>query len=130
MGKGSRLRILDVKKILVADDDKAILEVIKIILEENGYSVIAVDSGAEVLDLIEKNIPDLVLLDVWMSGYDGRDIAKQIRTQEKTKGIPIVIISAHHNTAKMASDAGANDFIAKPFDITSLLSKVAKYTTV
>lgn len=115
------------KKILVVDDDLAILEVIKIILEDKGYHVLAHANAALVHKTIEETMPDLILLDIWMSGFDGRDIAKTLKSQHHTKHIPIIVISAHNETEKMAKEAGADDFLAKPFDIEDLLAKVKQY---
>lgn len=115
------------KKVLVADDDVAILEVMKIILEENGYMVKAVSDGAIVKEEILRFRPDLLLLDIWMSGYDGRDISKQLREDNNTKDLPIIVVSAHNETEKIAKEAGTTDFLSKPFDIDDLLHKVKKY---
>ncbi len=115
------------KKILVVDDDIAILDVIKIILEDKGYTVLTVSNGANVYSTIVKEFPHLILLDIWMSGFDGRDIARELKAQDHTKNIPIIIISAHNETEKMAHEAGAQDFLPKPFDIEALLNVVEKH---
>ncbi|MBI2074307.1 MAG: response regulator [Candidatus Levybacteria bacterium] len=116
------------KKILVVDDDLAILEVIKLILEEQGYKVIVTSDGGKVQQKINEDFPDLILLDFWLSGQDGRKIAKYLKTQETTRNIPIVMISANHEPEKIARDVDANDFLAKPFDIDDLVMIVKKYT--
>lgn len=115
------------KKILVVDDDLAILEVIKIILEDKGYNVLTNSNGATVHTSIEEHQPDLILLDIWMSGFDGRDISKKLKSHHKTQHIPVIVISAHNDTEKMAKEAGADDFLAKPFDIEDLLTKVESH---
>jgi len=115
------------KKILVADDDPAILDAIQIMLEDAGYDVVTSVNGETVYKM-EKSFPDLLLLDIWMSGMDGRDICRYLKNQEVTCNIPIIMISANKDTDKMAKDAGANDFLAKPFQMNDLLEKVAKYT--
>lgn len=117
------------KKILIVDDDLAILEVIKIILEENNYEVAAISDAFLVQNAIEKLQPDIILLDIWMSGFDGRDIVKELKTKENTKNIPILLVSANNDTEKIAKEAGADGFLAKPFDINDLLFIVKKYTT-
>lgn len=113
--------------ILVADDDPAILEVIKIILEENGYKVVTISDGGLVKKEIVAQKPSLVLLDIWMSGHDGRDITKLVKSDNKTKNVPVVVISAHNETEKIAKDAGADNFLSKPFNIDELLSMVKQY---
>lgn len=111
------------KKILVVDDDPAILEVIKIILEENEYEVKTSQDG-KIFGEIKKNPPDLILLDVLLSGIDGRNITRDLKKDKNTKKIPIVMISAHPSADKTVFKAGANDFVAKPFDIDHLLEVV------
>lgn len=111
------------KKVLVIDDDKAILEVITIILSDIGYEVVTISNGSEVPSAISKHDPSVILLDIWLSGHDGRQIAKQIRSIKK---IPIIIMSAHNDAKKMFEEAGADDFIAKPFDISDLADIVEK----
>lgn len=113
------------KKILVADDDPAICDAVCMILEEEGYDVDTTVNGETVLK-IKKDMPDLVLLDIWMSGIDGREVAKKLKNNKETKEIPIIMISASRDVEKSAKDAGANDFLAKPFEMDDLLNKVGQ----
>ncbi len=115
------------KKILVADDDTAILDVLTLMLEGAGYEVTSILDGQTVRKVLSE-LPDLILLDIWMSGTDGRDICKQLKSNKKTKHIPIIMISANKDTREIAKEAGADDFIAKPFEMDKLLAKVEKYT--
>lgn len=114
------------KKILVIDDDAAILEVIKIILEENNYSVTTATNGSILKNLNSHRQPDLILLDVLLSGEDGRDIVGSLKSRKATRDIPIVMISAHPSAYEGSLHAGADDFISKPFDIDHLLKVVDK----
>ena len=114
------------KKILVADDDPAILEVITLILEDAGY-VVTTSANGETVEKVQGELPDLILLDIWMSGMDGRDICNHLKAKPKTKNIPIVMISANKDAKAIAIEAGANDFLAKPFEMTKLLFMVEKY---
>lgn len=114
------------KKVIVVDDDQGILEVIKIILEEENYEVVTIDEGKTIVKRITEEKPDVVLLDIWMSGQDGGEIAKQLKSNDETKNIPIIMVSAKNDTEKVAQDAGADDFITKPFDMDVLLEKVKK----
>jgi DNA-binding response OmpR family regulator len=116
-----------VKKIMIADDDPAILDSVGIMLEFEGYDVTTTINGRTVLDM-EKELPDLLLLDIWMSGMDGRDICKKLKQNKNTSGIPIVMISASKDIERSAMEAGANDFLAKPFDINDLLRKIEENT--
>ncbi len=114
------------KKVLVADDDPAILDAIKMTLELEDYDVDVTVNG-ETIYKMEKVYPDLLLLDIWMSGQDGRDICKYVKNNPHTKHIPIIMISASRDIMQSAREAGADDFIAKPFEIDDLLGIVAKY---
>lgn len=114
------------KKILVADDNPAILDALKIMLEEEGYEVETTLNGAAAQDMKEP-LPDLLLLDIGMSGTDGRDIGKLLKNTTSTKGIPIVMMSAAKDLEQMAKDSEADNFIAKPFQMEHLLKTVAKY---
>jgi DNA-binding response OmpR family regulator len=115
------------KKIIIVDDDTAILDAIQLMLEDAGYDAESKVDGEIMPELYEQK-PDLLLLDLWLSGVDGREICKKIKNDTKLKDIPIIIISANKDTKQIAREAGAEDFIEKPFQMHDLLSKVAKYT--
>jgi DNA-binding response OmpR family regulator len=115
------------KKILIAEDDEGILEAMKIMLELEGYEVKTTVDGKAIHDMKEE-LPDLLLLDIWMSGMDGRDICKYLKSQEYTKHIPIILMSASKETEKTAREVGADDFLAKPFELDELVAMVDKYT--
>lgn len=115
----------DHKKILVVDDEPDILEFLQIILEEEGYIVVTTDKGEYVEKLHNGGLPDLILLDVLLSGKDGREIVKALKSQEETKAIPVIMLSAHPSAEHTARQAGAEDFMAKPFEIDALLSRIA-----
>ena len=113
------------KKILVADDDPAILESVKMMLELEGYDVLTTTDGKTVYK-VEDEVPDLLLLDIWMAGYDGRDICKYIKKNPSTRDIPVIMISASRDVKHSAVESGADDFIAKPFEMDVLLEAVAE----
>ena len=114
------------KKILIADDNPAILEAVSLILEDVGYETYTV-SDDKIIKQIVSIKPDLILLDIWLSGQDGREICKTLKNRNDTKNIPIIMISANKDTSIIAKEAGANDFLEKPFDMDDLLTKVASY---
>ena len=114
-----------VKKVLVADDDPAILDVMRMMLEFEGYEVATTPNGATILQM-DSGLPDLLLLDIWMSGTDGRELCRRLKLNEKTKNIPIVLVSASKDVEHSAREAGADDFIAKPFEMNELLQKIEK----
>ena len=117
------------KKILVVDDDPDILDALQMTLQDAGYSVTTTEKGeyAENLRDTNGNLPHLIILDVLLSGKDGRTICQRLKHQENTKHIPIIMISAHPNARQSVKDVGANDFLAKPFDIDDLLAMVEQH---
>jgi DNA-binding response OmpR family regulator len=116
------------KKIMIADDDPGIVDAIELLLEFEGYEVSSTIDGSTVLDM-KLELPDLLLLDIWMSGEDGRDICKKLKQTELTKNIPIIMVSASKDIKESAIEAGADDFLAKPFEVNDLLSKIRRLTS-
>ena len=114
------------RKILVADDDQAILDVFTLILEDAGYEVQTTVNG-QTEQMAREFLPNLILLDIWMAGMDGRNICKSLKHHKLTKHIPIIMISANKDTQALAKEAGADDFISKPFEMNEFLAKVAQY---
>lgn len=113
------------KRILVLDDDLAILSALRDVLEFSGYEVNTFPRGDNIFENIKKYHPDLILLDVMLADMDGREICKDIKKDESTEKIPVILISATHNLSDcMHQKGGPNDFLAKPFDINSLLNKI------
>src|ERR1700743_2478924 len=111
------------KTILVADDDVAIVESISSILNYAGYEVMHVYDGTSVMESVKAQ-PDLVILDIAMAGHNGLTVCKQLKRQTSTQKIPVIII-AGHNVRQSAFDAGANDFLAKPFDMDVLQARIS-----
>ena len=111
-------------KILVIDDDVDILSVMEILLSMKGFNVEVTAKGENTFPKIESFKPDLILLDVLISGYDGRVICKELKSNEETKSIPVIMFSAHPGAAATIADYGADDFIAKPFNVTNLIDKI------
>ncbi|MHB1086728.1 MAG: ATP-binding protein [Minisyncoccota bacterium] len=116
------------KKVLIADDNPAILESMTLILEDAGYDVITTVNG-QTEQFAQEYLPNVILLDIWMSGQDGRDICKRLKIHKLTRRILIIMISANKDTEKIAKAAGANGFLAKPFDMRDLLKAVATHVS-
>jgi len=105
-------------KVLVVDDNKEILEILTMIIEEDGHQVTPVQNGDEFFRSVEKSKPDLVLLDIMLGKHDGRQLCASLKADEKTCHIPIVMISASHALQSLGEmKCEANGFIAKPFNI-------------
>ena len=115
------------KKLLVVDDEQDILEFLKVILEDEGYIVVTSDKDDYLERIHDDTLPDLILLDMLLSGKDGRDIVKYLKKQEKTRHIPVIMFSAHPSAREITKQAGADDFVAKPFEIDLLLNKIAQF---
>src|SRR5690242_981771 len=114
------------KSILVVDDAPDILEVVQSILTEEGYQVQTSLNGA-CFQQMKGDLPDLILLDVLLSGDDGREICQQVKSAEQTKHIPVVLLSAHVAGRSTMEACGADDFLAKPFRLRELTDMVKKY---
>lgn len=113
------------KKILVVDDSREILEVIELILGTEGYNVNGIWDASKLSQSIIDFKPDLILLDVMLGNIDGRDLCNSLKTDLATNHIPVIMISASHNLGDMNDRVcHPNDFIAKPFDIDNLIDKV------
>ena len=114
------------KKILITDDDTGVQDVFKLIFERAGYEVAVY---GEALSIFQNKFtrPDLFLLDKQLSGQDGLEVCQFLKSQSDTKDIPVIIISATPGISKMAMDAGADDFLEKPFQMKELLKLVDKW---
>lgn len=112
------------KKVLVVDDDKGIGLMLTMVLERNGYEVLVSENPEEA----EKNIIghhiDVVLLDMLLGGVNGIDVCARLRKDDTTRHVTILMMSALHDAGKICKAAGANEFIAKPFEINDLLGKI------
>jgi CheY-like chemotaxis protein len=115
------------KLILVVDDELAILHSLRVLLEDAGYEIVTTSVGAEVEQLRRRKQPDLILLDMLLTDTDGREIIREMKSREETRDIPIILLSAYPGGETEAIVHGADDFLAKPFDIDELLEKVSKY---
>jgi DNA-binding response OmpR family regulator len=111
-------------RILVVDDDTDILSVMELLFSMKGFEVAVISKGEHTFSKIESFRPDLILLDVLISGHDGRTICKKLKANTQTKHIPVIMFSAHPGAAATILDYGANDFIAKPFEVNHLMKKV------
>ncbi|WP_207535602.1 response regulator transcription factor [Desertivirga arenae] len=111
------------KTILICDDDEGILELVSIILEGSGFQTVCVQNSLEIFKKISEKDPDLIFLDLWMPQLSGDQVLKTIREDESFSGLPVIVMSASRDGAAIAHQAGANDFLAKPFDIDELVDK-------
>ncbi len=115
------------KKVYVAEDDPAILEIISLILRDMDYDVETSTDGRSLHNKVF-DLPDLILLDIRMSGTNGGDICSYLKLNPATKSIPIVLISANRDLLDIGLRSEADAILAKPFDIEDLITVVKKYT--
>jgi DNA-binding response OmpR family regulator len=111
-------------KILVVDDDLDILHLVQAILSMNNFDVEAISRWEEINIKMEEFKPNLVLLDVMLGGADGREICKNLHLDKKTENIPVVLFSANPDMGKYIKECMAQDFVAKPFEISGLLNTI------
>lgn len=114
------------KKILVVDDEADIVELITFQLERDGYKVISAKDGIEAVSKINRDKPDLVLLDIMMPRMSGLDVVEFIRGKDDTISLPIIIISAKSTEDDIVEgmELGADDYLTKPFSLKVLSAKV------
>ncbi len=108
---------------MIVDDDEGILDALSMMLQYKGYEVVTCTNGNTILAM-QQDYPDLLLLDIWMSGIDGRNVCRQLKEKIQTKKIPIIMISASKDIERSAIDSGADDFLAKPFEMNELIKKI------
>jgi DNA-binding response OmpR family regulator len=110
-------------RILVVDDDAPSVKMISFLLREEGYEVVSADNGSAALELVERDPPTLVVLDVMMPRMDGFEVCRRIRQK---MDVPIIFLSAKGDTADKVSglQLGADDYLAKPFEPAELLARV------
>lgn len=116
-------------KILICDDDEGILDLLELILKEEGYEAIAEINSLNLAGLIDREQPDLLVLDLWMPVLSGDQVLRTIRDDPQTQTLPVIVISASGDGRNIAMNAGANDFLAKPFDLDQLVNRVKTLLT-
>ncbi|TXF75052.1 PleD family two-component system response regulator [Chryseobacterium sp.] len=117
------------KNIVIVDDDVAILDSLGVMLDFEGFQVNAFERGSEIFTYVESvSKPDIILLDMWLSGEDGREICKRLKENEVTRNIPVIMMSASRGLEDTAIQSGANAFISKPFEIDEVVNKLNQLT--
>lgn len=117
--------------ILAVDDQPANLRLLDAVLSPRGYRVLRASSGEQALELLPSSGADLVLLDIVMPGIDGYEVCRRIRSASETAYLPVVMITASgHQEKTRAIEAGADDFVSKPFDQSELLARVASLARI
>jgi len=112
------------KKILVLDDDPDIGTMIKMMLEYKGYSVTVSERAEHAYEVLRNDGVDLIIMDMLLSGVNGTDLCSELKKDSSLAHTPIIMISAHPNAKEICLQAGADEFISKPFDMQDILSKI------
>ena len=114
------------EKILVVDDEEDILELIRFNLVREGYKVLCAQSGEKALSIGQAEIPDLMVLDLMLPGIDGLEVTKVLKSDSRTRDIPIVMLTAKGEEADIVTglELGADDYITKPFSPRVLVARV------
>ncbi len=115
------------KRILIFDDDTIILEVISIIFEDAGYEVRISETSHDIIEKVADFHPDVILMDNWIPNIGGVEATQMLKSHPEFKDIPVIYVTANNDISALAKEAGADDYIAKPFDLTVLEEKVAEY---
>jgi len=115
-------------RILVVDDDVMIRNYIDMALKEEGHEVLAAEHGAAALLVLDAVVPDVILLDMRMPTMDGWEFARQYHARPGQK-VPIVVMTAAQDASQRAEQIGADDYLAKPFDLDDLYGCVSRFTS-
>lgn len=115
------------KKVIIFDDNAEILELCTEILEDLGLEVKTTPTTNDVLEQVEEFMPDLIFMDNWLPDISGVEATRLLKGDEELKNIPVIYFSANSNISELANLAGADDFLAKPFDIDQFEEIVKKY---
>jgi len=118
---------LCMSKILILDDDLDLLTVVKSLLQKKGFDVSAYSDWHKALGAVRTYKPQVILLDVFLTGTDGLDICKKLKSSNFTRNIPVIMFSSYPNIAETAIyEFGADDFMAKPFEVNDMVRKIRR----
>jgi two-component system cell cycle response regulator DivK len=114
------------KKVAIFDDDEDILSICSYILEEQGWEVHTFTDCIDIVERVAGILPEVILMDNWIPDQGGIIATQLLKSEQKFKDIPVVYFSANSEIAKLATEAGANCFLAKPFDLDDLSRVIAE----
>lgn len=117
------------KKVLIFDDDEDILAICTYILEEQGWEVSTFSNCNNVIEKVESIMPEVIFMDNWIPDSGGIVATQAIKQQERLKHIPVIYFSANNDIKTLAKQAGADSFLAKPFDLEELENIVNQVAT-
>ncbi len=114
------------EKILIVDDEKDIVKMLDYNLKKDGFRTINADDGEDALDLANREYPDLIILDLMLSGLSGLEVCKTLKKESKTASIPIIMLTAKTQEADkiVGLELGADDYVTKPFSPRELIARI------
>lgn len=112
------------KTILICDDDESIIQVLDLILSNHGFTVISEQNSLNIFSRVERGQPDLILLDLWMPALNGEKIIRKLKSDPATSSLPVILVSASLEAKNIADEAGADGFLAKPFQLQELIGVI------
>lgn len=112
------------KRIFVLEDDEDISNIFELLLKEENYDLEFPSTFSELKQLMKAGLPDLFMIDVMLPDANGIDICRDLKTSAVTKDIPVIVMSANARSKQMSVQANADDYLAKPFDIEQVISKI------
>ncbi len=114
------------RRVLVVDDEKDLVELISYNLGRNGFDVLTAFSGNDALEVAQREVPDLVVLDLMLPGIDGTEVARRLRADARTAAMPIVMLTAkgEETDVVVGLTLGADDYVTKPFSMKILLARI------
>lgn len=118
---------MEKKKVMIVDDEESLVELVKVLLEKEGYEVITAYSGKECLEKLKRVRPDLILLDLMMPEMSGREVLERIRENPETKDLKVAFLTVVHLSEigkKVCEKLEVSDYITKPFDNKELVRRV------
>jgi len=113
-------------KVLIVDDEKDIVEVLKARLENIGLEALSASDGAQGMEMVKSNKPDLIILDVMMPNLNGYEFVREIKGIEEFRNIPIIVLTAKEELDDLFKQEGVVDYVVKPYNEDELLGKVAR----
>lgn len=116
-------------KVLVVEDNEMNMQLVEYLLEEGGFQILKATSGEDALQIANSDIPDLILMDIHLPGMDGLTVVREMKNAEKTKGIPILALTAHamRGDKDRFLEAGCDGYISKPIDVKTFVSSIEKF---
>jgi len=116
------------ESVLIVDDEEDVIELVRYNLDRSGYRVEAANSGEEALAKARGKLPDLVILDLMLPGMDGIEVCKKLKSDVKTEGVPILMLTAKGEEADIVAglELGADDYVTKPFSPKVLMARVRR----